>query len=63
MQDINNEKIKTYTLLSEYESNVDKNIINYKSPFSKTFLNCRVGDIKEFNKKEYEVIEIKNFKY
>ena len=63
IKDLETEKTKTYTILSEYESNIEKGIINYKSPLAKTFMNLEIGDSKEFNKIEYEVISIKKFVY
>lgn len=51
--------IKTkYTIVSSFESNPSNGYISIEAPIIKELLGASVGDIAEFNDKEYELIEI-----
>lgn len=51
-------KSKEYTILSIYDSDVDKGIISIESPFAKEMLGLHKGDYFDFNDKTYEIISI-----
>ena len=62
LENFNIDKIVTYTILGEYESDPGKGSISYKSPLGKELLGLRVGDAVELERGndiiEYEVLRI-----
>lgn len=62
LENFNIDKIVTYTILGEYESDPNKGSISYKSPLGKELLGLRVGDAVELERGndiiEYEVLRI-----
>ena len=62
MENCNIEKVMTYTILGEYESDPNQGSISYKSPLGKELLNMQVGDCVELQRGsdiiEYEVLRI-----
>ena len=61
--DEDTEKEISYTLLSEYEADVSKNIISIESPIGKALVGKKVGDSVEIKvpsgTKNFEILEIK----
>ncbi len=55
-------KQQTYTILGAWDSDVDKNIISYQTPFAQSLLNHQVGDKVEFEtegkKRSYRIDRI-----
>lgn len=49
---------KSYTLVSIYESDIDKGLISCEAPFVRNMIGLHSGDIFDFNDKEYEIIDI-----
>lgn len=45
VKNVSSEKIVTYTILGEIESDPSKGVISYKSPVGKELIGCSVGDI------------------
>jgi transcription elongation factor GreA len=62
IEDADTEKKKTYTLLSEYESNLDKGIISITSPVGKALVGKEEGDDVEIKTpsgiKDYEILKV-----
>lgn len=62
VMDEDSEKKISYKLLSEYESDLSKNIISVDSPIGKALLNKKVGDFVEIKvpngTKNFEILEI-----
>ena len=62
LENYNIDKIVTYTILGEYESDPGKGSISYKSPLGCELLNLQVGDVAELQRGsdiiEYEVLRI-----
>lgn len=62
IENFNTEKVMTYTILGEFESDPNKGSISYKSPLGKELLNMRVGDCVELQRGndiiEYEILRI-----
>lgn len=62
LENFNIDKIVTYTILGEFESDPGKGSISFKSPLGKELLNMRVGDCIELQRGpniiEYEVLRI-----
>lgn len=62
LENFNIDKIVTYTILGEYESDPGKGSISYKSPLGKELLGLQVGDVVELERGndiiEYEVLRI-----
>lgn len=59
--DIENEdKIITYSIVSEYESDLSKKLISYASPMAQSLIGSKKGDIIEVstNNKNYEILKI-----
>lgn len=56
-------KRETYSILGEWDSNIEKNIISYMSPLGKSLIGAKVMDIVIFkhegNEKRYKVVKIK----
>lgn len=51
-------KEKTYTILSEYDSDISKGIISVNAPFTKEMLGLHTGDYFYFNDTEYVISNI-----
>ena len=62
IENFNTEKVMTYTILGEFESDPNQGSISYKSPLGKELLNMRVGDCVELQRGndiiEYEILRI-----
>lgn len=62
LENFNIDKIVTYTILGEYESDPNKGSISFKSPLGKELLGLHVGDVAELIRGddviEYEVLRI-----
>ena len=62
LENFNIDKIVTYTILGEFESDPGKGSISYKSPLGKELLGPHVGDVVELERSkdiiEYEVLRI-----
>jgi transcription elongation factor GreA len=62
IENFNTEKVMTYTILGEFESDPSQGSISYKSPLGKELLNMRVGDCIELQRGadiiEYEILRI-----
>lgn len=62
IEDLDTEKKKTYTLVSEYESDLDKGLISITSPVGKALDEKRVGDEVEIRTpggiKNYEILKV-----
>ena len=62
VENFNINKILTYAILGEYESDPSNGSISFKSPLGKELLNGRVGDIIELERGddiiEYEILRI-----
>ncbi len=43
-KNLNNDRDVTYTVLGRFESDVEKNIISYQTPFMSQFMGAKVGD-------------------
>jgi transcription elongation factor GreA len=52
------EEIKTYTIVSIYDSDVEKGLISIDAPFIKEMIGLHTGDFFTFNDKEYEITNI-----
>ncbi len=63
---MDNNEIENYTILGEWESNMDKGIISYKSPFGKSLLGSKPNDTVVFDhggiSKKYKVEKIEKAK-
>lgn len=55
---LNTNKEITYTILSTYESDLDKGIISIDSPLAKELLGNYIGDCVEVNDTDYEILNI-----
>ena len=49
---------KQYTIVSIYESDISKGLISIEAPFVRSMLGSEVGEIFEFNDKEYVITSI-----
>jgi len=62
IEDLETEKKKTYTLLSEYESDLEKGIISITSPVGKALVGKEKGDEVEIQTpggvKDYEILKV-----
>lgn len=58
----NNESVK-FTILGPWESDIENNILSYKSPLGMALLGKKVGDVVSFNDKKYSIksIEVADF--
>ncbi|MFO1129914.1 MAG: transcription elongation factor GreA [Rickettsiales bacterium] len=56
----NGDKIITYSIVSEYESDLSKKLISYTSPMAQSLIGSKKGDIIEVstNNKNYEILKI-----
>lgn len=57
-ENIETGKRKKYTILSEYDSDVNNNIISMTAPFTKEMLGLHSGDYFVFNDNEYVITNI-----
>lgn len=57
-ENIETGKRKKYTILSEYDSDVNNNIISMTAPFTKEMLGLHSGDYFAFNDNEYVITNI-----
>lgn len=53
-----NDDEKTYTIVSIYESDINKGLISLEAPFIQNMIGLHSGDIFEFNGIEYEITDI-----
>lgn len=51
----------TYTILGQWDADVDANILSSQSKFIQAMFGLKVGDTFEFRNEEFEVIEIKSY--
>lgn len=51
----------TYTILGQWDADVDANILSSQSKFIQAMFGLKVGDTFEFRDEEFEVIEIKSY--
>lgn len=62
LENFNIDKIVTYTILGEYESDPGKGSISYKSPLGRELLGLGIGDVVELERGndiiEYEILRI-----
>ena len=62
IEDQDSEKKVTYTILSEYESDIENGMISIESPIARALLNKKVGDQVEIQTpggtKDYEILEV-----
>lgn len=56
--DTETDKKKTYTILSEYDSDVSNGIISVNAPFTKEMLGLHCGECFYFNENEYVITNI-----
>lgn len=63
LENLDNEKIVSYTIVSEFESNIDDGLISVISPVARALLGKEVGDEVEIKTPggviTYEVLEVK----
>lgn len=57
-ENCNNNLEKKYTIVSIYESDVNKGLISNQSPFAQSMMGLHIGDIFDFNDVEYEITDI-----
>jgi len=62
IKDQDSERKVTYTIISEYESDIDNGMISIESPIARALLNKKVGDEVEIQTpggtKDYEILEV-----
>lgn len=62
IEDQNSSRKVTYTITSEYESDIDNGMISIESPIARALLNKKVGDEVEIRTpggiKDYEILEV-----
>jgi transcription elongation factor GreA len=62
LENTNNSKTVVYTIVSEYEADIDNGLISNASPFSKALMGKKVGDDVEIvtpgGTTDYEILEI-----
>jgi len=52
------DKVKKYTIVSIYDSDIEKGCISVESPFAKEMINLQIGDFFSFNDADYEITNI-----
>ena len=52
LKDIDTNDIFVYSILDQWDADVDRGIISYKSPLGKTLLDCKIKDVVEFGSGE-----------
>jgi len=57
-KDLDTNEVKTYTILSIYDSDINKGIISIEAPLVKEMIGLHTGDYFEFNERTYEIISI-----
>ncbi len=62
LENLDNERLVKYKLVSEYESDIDQNLISSTSPLARAITNKSVGDQVEINTPngviDYEIVKI-----
>ena len=57
-KNLETKKKKKYTLVSIYDSDLEKGLISIESPFAKEMINLQKGDFFTFNDVDYEIVSI-----
>lgn len=56
--DCDTDDMKEYTIVSIYESDISKGLISIEAPFVRSMMGTMIGEIFEFNDKEYLITSI-----
>ncbi len=66
LKNLDTSEVITYSILGPWDSDTQKNIINYQSPLGKALIGKKVGDITKVsygeNQTNFEVLEIERYK-